>query len=238
MATIAVISDIHANLVALDAVLEELRAFSPDRVICLGDVAATGPNPRGVLSRLREQEWDFVMGNCDEKLLRYAATAAGSPEDEHDEIDRWCAAELDAGDLTQLRSFRAVTRLDIGGVSALFYHGSPRSNVEEILPGTPDDQLATCFSGEQATIYGGGHTHVAMVRRYGDGLVINPGSVGLPFTITEGRERHPAWAEYALLTLGSGRVAVELRRIPIDKARSVAAAVESEMPCLAWWTST
>jgi predicted phosphodiesterase len=236
MATIAVISDIHANLVALDTVLRDLDALRPDHVVCLGDVAATGPDPRGVLARLRERDWQFVMGNCDDKLLRYAAHAAGSPADEHDEIDRWCAAQLDVRDIDLLRSFLPVVRLDAGGATVCFYHGSPRSNLDEILPDTPNEQLVTWFSGEPAAAYAGGHTHVAMVRRYQDGLVFNPGSVGLPFTITEGRERHPAWAEYGVLTLDLGLVAVELRRIPIDIARSREVAAERGMPGLAWWS--
>ena len=67
---IALIADIHGNIVALDAVLAVIEAERPDRVVCLGDVAAKGPAPALVIDRLIERDWIFIMGNTDEWLLR------------------------------------------------------------------------------------------------------------------------------------------------------------------------
>src|SRR5688500_12145245 len=132
MSTIAILSDIHANVVALDAVLAALPAHRPDRVVCLGDVAATGPRPRDVVERLRGLDWPIVRGNCDDAMLVAAATDAApeEAEGEHDAIDRWCARQLDAAGLDVLRSFAPTVTIPTEAGALLCYHGSPRSNLD------------------------------------------------------------------------------------------------------------
>jgi putative phosphoesterase len=237
VATVAVISDIHANVVALDAVLADLELVEPDRVVCLGDVAATGPTPREVVARLKSRDWRFVRGNCDDAMLRYAAGATGDVTDEHDAIDRWCTGRLAPDDIAFLASFEPVVTIDVGGRTLCCYHGSPHSNLDEILPTTPQHDLDRWLLGQHADVYAGGHTHVPMVGRYREAFVINPGSVGLPFTSTaDGGTINPAWAEYALISIERGRIGVELRRTPIDRAALMDAAAESGMPHLDWWS--
>ena len=237
MATIAILSDIHANLVALDAVLAELDAVQPDGVVCLGDVAATGPAPAQVIARLREQNWRFVRGNCDDAMLRFAAGAAEPTDSEHDEIDRWCTAQLSADDVAFLATFEPVAAFEAGGVAVCCFHGSPRSNLDEIVPGTPESELAHGLFGQHARIYAGGHTHIQMARRHRDAIVINPGSVGLPFTETAGGELiNPLWAEYAVLHLDGARTGVELRRTPVDRAAFERMVAGSGMPHREWWS--
>jgi predicted phosphodiesterase len=237
MATIAIVSDIHANVVALDAVLADLDQLAPDHVVCLGDVAATGPAPREVVTRLRKRDWQFVRGNCDDAMIRVAAGAAEPSAEAHDAIDRWCTEQLGPEDIAFIATFEPVVTVAASGATICCYHGSPHSNLDEILPATPADDLDRWFRGQHARVYAGGHTHVQMVRRYRDGFVINPGSVGLPFTDTaEGAVINPLWAEYAMLRIDGGHFGVEMRRVPVEKTELLTVAAASGMPHLDWWT--
>lgn len=236
MTTVAIVSDIHGNVVALDAVLAELERLAPDHVVCLGDVAATGPAPQEVVDRLRERDWRFVRGNCDDALVRYAAGTAEPSDESHDVIDRWCAEQLDPEGIAFLASFAPVATVQADGVAICCYHGSPGSNLDEILPSTPADVLDRWLRGHRARVYAGGHTHVQMVRRHRDGFVINAGSVGLPFPDTSGKGViNPLWAEYAVIRVDGGCLGVELRRVPVEKQQLLNSAAASGMPYLEWW---
>lgn len=235
---IALVSDIHGNSIALDAVLADLTAEALDRVICLGDVALDGPDPRGVIARLRGLGWPVVMGNTDQWLLHPKPGAGADDEgSESAEIERWGAAQLAEGDRAYLASFAPTVSVDLGGGrSLLCYHGAPASNTTRILPTTPEQELDARFAAWPAALYAGGHTHEAMVRRHRRALVVNPGRAGLPNEIgPDGGVRHPAWAEYGLVTVDGDEVRVELRRRPIDLPSLAAAARASGMPHVEWW---
>lgn len=237
MQRIALISDIHGNAVALDTVLAELDALAPDKVVCLGDVAATGPAPRDCIARLRARDWSFVRGNTDDTLIRMAAGAEPAADDPHHVIDQWCADQLDPAEIAFLTAFRPVVAFEVEGTAICCYHGSPRSNLDQVLPETDPDQIDHWFHGQQAVVFAGGHTHIQMVRRHKEAFLINPGSVGLPFTVVaDGSIAGPAWAEYGVVTVDGPRVAVELRRIPVDRRRVLAAADERGMPHRSWWS--
>src|SRR5215211_3263193 len=166
MTTIAIISDIHANVVALDTVLADFDEIAPDQVVCLGDVAATGPAPSQVIARLRSRDWRFVRGNCDDAMVHYAAGTVDPPEDEHAGIDAWCTAQLSADEIAFIAAFEPVVALDAGGVAICCYHGSPKSNLDEIRPDTAESELSSCFVGHNARVFAGGHTHIQMARRH------------------------------------------------------------------------
>jgi len=240
---LAVISDIHGNLVALDAVLSALAARGIERVICLGDVAATGPQPREVIARLRELNCPIVMGNTDDWLLH---PTVEEPEEHDDsdrrrlqEIDLWCAERLTAEDRAYLASFQPTVSVDLEDETQLLaYHGSPRSYDEQILPTLSSDDLDAALDGREADLYIGGHTHMQMFRRHRRSLVLNPGSVGLaidsapPF---EGPARNPPWAEYATIDVGGqGELTVELHRMPFDVDTLRRVIFASEMPHAEW----
>ena len=240
---IALISDIHGNLVALDAVLAAIERHGVERIICLGDVALTGPQPRQAIARLHGLGCPVVMGNCDAWMLD--PTPRSEPADEESRklqaVERWAADVLASDDRDFLHTFQPVVEvaLDDGGGKLLCYHGSPRSFKEQILPATSHEQLAEAFAGTAARVYAGGHTHQQMLRRHGQALVVNPGSVGLPFDrVPPAPDAHnPAWAEYAVLTIEGERLSVDLRRAPFDLASLVRAANESGMPHADWWVS-
>jgi putative phosphoesterase len=240
--TVALIADIHGNLAALDAVLDTLKAEPPDQIICLGDVAATGPQPREVLRCLRELGCPVVMGNADAELLDVAPAGLETDEDRRRiaDISRWCAAQLDDADLTFLASFQPTVEISLGEDSSLLCcHGSPRNYDDVIVAATPDDELDPMIGGHEATVIAGGHTHIRMLRAYRGREIVNPGSVGLAYEFfLDGSVRVPPWAELALLSQAdAGALSVDFRRVPYDRDATVRAMTEREMPHAAWWAA-
>jgi predicted phosphodiesterase len=231
----------HGNAIAFDAVLAALRAEGIEQFVCLGDVAATGPQPREVVRRLRELHCPVVMGNTDDHVL---APPAPDSDDENvvriREIDQWSAAQLAPDERAFVASFAPTVTLPLAdGGSLLGYHGSPHSYNDILLPTTPTDDLDRLLGEVTATVLAGGHTHQQMLRRHHQALVINPGSVGLPMDrVPPGLgTRNPAWAEFAVLTCGEGDLRIELRRAPFDVAALLAAARASGMPHAEWYAS-
>ena len=238
---IGIFGDMHGNLVAFETVLRALRAEGVERFVCLGDVAATGPQPREVVPRLRDLDCPVVMGNADDELLT-------PPEPELDsddetiarirEIDQWGARQLSADERAFVASFAPTVTLPLAdGGSLLCYHGSPHSYNDVVLPTTPADELDVLLGDGAATVLAGGHTHQQMLRRHRMALVLNPGSVGLPMDrIPPGPGTlNPSWAEYAVLTCRDGDVRVELRRARFDLAALLAAVRQSGMPHGEWY---
>ncbi len=180
---IALISDIHGNLVALEAALAAIAEAGADQIVCLGDVAALGPQPREVIDSLRARGIPVVMGNTDAWLL----DPQPHPYRDEDtqrvyEVESWCAQQLSATDLEFIRTFRPIVEIPLDtGASLLCFHGSPRSNTEIILSTTPPDELDGMLTGYNAALMAGGHTHTQMFRRHAQTALVNPGSVGLPF---------------------------------------------------------
>ena len=241
MTRLALISDIHGNLVALEAVLADIAARGIARIVCLGDIAATGPQPHEVARRIRELGCPVVMGNTDAWLLEPAPRE--NPDDTGrviDEIDLWCAEQLSADDRALLASFAPTVTVSLdGGKRLLCYHGSPRSYFDRISPDTPNEQIAEWLAGTDADLYAGGHTHVQMLRRYQKSLLINPGSVGMPVNPTwPGPDmRNPAWAEYAVVECDGERLSVALQRVPFDTAALVGVARSCGMPHADVWSA-
>ncbi len=228
---IGLIADIHGNLVALESVLRELEQEQIDQIIGLGDVVALGPQPREVLARLRELGCPIVMGNTDDWYLNPLPA-----EDEEDrELVQWGLRQFTDSDLDYLRSFRPVIEMTLdAGKTLLCFHGSPRSYSDVIAATTPTAEIRSMVAGYQAPIMAGGHTHVQMLRRYGQAFIINPGSVGLlgvgPTSEDLPRNTHVHWAEYAIITLRDEQLSIDLRRTPLDIPAVLQAGYASGMP--------
>jgi predicted phosphodiesterase len=234
---IGLIADIHGNAMALDVVLAELTQERVDEVLCLGDVAALGPQPRAVLARLREIGCPVVMGNTDAWLAAWPPDEAISPE--VFATTAWCAAQLTADDLAFIRSFPPTIERPLGsGVTLLCVHGSPRSYDDDMRATTPADALDAMLDGATAAIVAGGHTHLQMLRRHGGMRLVNPGSVGLPGVgPAPPYNTNVRWAEYAVLEVDGERTEISLRRTPLDVSAMVAVAEASGMPAVSWWAA-
>jgi predicted phosphodiesterase len=242
---IAIVADTHGNLTALNAVLSEIEREGIDDIVCLGDVAGLGPQPVETIERLRALSCPIVMGNADEFLLDSSLVdparhpdADESTSNMHD-AERWCADQLHPEDLQFIRTFRPTVEISIDdGRTLLCYHGSPRSAWEEIRASTPDAELAEMLGDQRAAVMAGGHTHEQFFRRLDETIVINPGSVGLPFEYLQaGGARNPPWAEYAVLKVESGRLEVDLRRTLVDLVTFRRSLIDSGMPHAEWFAA-
>lgn len=229
----AIISDIHGNLTALETVLAYLSDKNIDQFICLGDVAALGPQPQECLHRLRDINCQVVMGNTDDFLLNPTI-----PEKWKDSplshIEKWCAEQLTSDDLEYVRTFQKSIIIDD---LILAYHGSPLSYDNPILPTTPTEELDRYFAGYQTRIMLGGHTHHQMIRCYKEASVANPGSVGLAFEdpFDGGASYNAPHAEFAILTPTPYEHNISFHRIAFDAEANFAAVKMSDMPHQDWY---
>ena len=221
---IAVISDIHGNCLALEAVIADVERHGADRIVCLGDAIQGGAQPRETVARLRELACPVVLGNADAWLLTGAETGAEPPAPPWmRSVREWSFAQLAPEDREFIARFSPTVELDLpAGRRLLCAHGSPRSYDDVILPETPAAEVWRLLGDHVPAILCGGHTHVQQIRQLGATFFFNPGSVGLPFRLDQpdDRPRVNPWAEYALLTAeDDGRVGLEFRRVPYDVAR-------------------
>ncbi|MDG6983416.1 MAG: metallophosphoesterase family protein [Nitrososphaerota archaeon] len=246
---VGVISDIHGNLVCLEAILSELRQAHVEQVVCLGDVAELGPRPHDVIRELRQLRCAVVMGNEDEALLSTESPRkyADEGDEKIHEIDKWTVSQMTSSDLDFIRNFEPTVRVDLpGGKALLCCHGSPRSNTERITSTAPDDEeLEKIISGARRPFaLASGHTHLQMTRSHlGSTILFNPGSVGLPFlyhSVADLRVQHPKFApqaEWALLETDGSSTRVELRRTRVGFDKISASIMDSGMPHAEWLMS-
>ena len=217
--------------------LADIRKAGADRTICLGDVATLGPSPTLTIELLRAVGCPCIMGNHDEFLLNPELVHRYTENPMIIEAVAWCRARLSDEDLEFIGGFETLRRIELGqGMSALFYHGSPTSHMETLLATTPAEEIDRLLSGHTATIMVGGHTHVQMVRQHRGNLLINPGSVGLPFKeFSDGQEPTVlGHSEYALVSADGNGVSITLRRVPFDLATHRGAIAKSDHPMRGW----
>lgn len=238
---IGLISDIHGNLLALEAVLQRLEEEQVDRIICLGDVAV-GPFSSETVRRVRALGCPTIRGNWDDWMAGGVAPCSGGEVCRKLlEMGSFWAAQLDADDLGFLEGLETTLELELeDGRKAILFHGTPRSFNEPILGGTPSEELEHILGELDAPIMIAGHTHVQMVRRLPFTLLVNPGSVGLPFREWPvGAARVCRWAEFGVLDYDAeGRLDIQLRRTTYDVDEFIRYALESGVPHAEWWTSS
>jgi putative phosphoesterase len=235
---IGLISDIHGNFTALEAVLANMNEHPVDLLVCLGDVATIGPQPKQVLEKLKGSDCTFVMGNHDSTLLDMSKLLSYQIGQNLAATIEWCAQKLDQSDLDFLRSFKPYVEIPLeNDLSLLCYHGSPQSSTDQVLATTTADELARQFSGYDNRFLAGGHTHIQMLRQHEDRLIINPGSVGSPFKTAFESGIRPVLlprAEYAIIEYKDGVMSVDLRRVPFDMTAFTKILKESDMPSRDW----
>ncbi|GBD84858.1 phosphodiesterase [bacterium BMS3Abin02] len=244
---VGLVSDVHGNTVALDAVLDEIARRGVDVIVCLGDLAANGPDPAGSVERIAALACPVVMGNTDADMVNmpdwwHDPNAVGAPEPARRiaEISLWCSERLTDEHRRFLAGLPKTIEVDLGAAGRLLgFHGSPRSATDVITATTPSDELDEMLTGADQAVLAGGHTHVSMVRRHHTQTIINPGSVGLPF-VAYGHAGQVAvldHAAYALVTADELEVGIELRQVPVDREQLSRQVEASGMPHSAWWVA-
>lgn len=181
---VAAIYDIHANLPALEAVVEEIRRVAVDRIVVGGDVLP-GPMPRESIAYLLNLEIpvQFIRGNGDREVLASmrGTESASLPEAALEQI-RWNARQLEPEHEELLASWPETTRVSIkDGTEVLFCHATPRNDTDIFTRLTTEESLAPIFDGLGISIVVCGHTHMQFERMVGSTRVLNAGSVGMPF---------------------------------------------------------
>jgi predicted phosphodiesterase len=223
LGTVAVLSDIHGVLPALEAVLAEPDVRDADLVVLTGDHAA-GPMPVPTLDLLRSlgDRAVWISGNADRELVECrAGKPSGYPDSD------WAAGQLRDDQAEWLAGLPATAELEVDGLGrTLFCHATPRDDAEMVLVDSRAARWAEVFQGVDADVETVvcGHTHMPYVRLVHGRLVVNPGSVGMPY----GRPG----AHWALL----GRGGAQLRRTPYDyDAACARVAAESGYADAAAW---
>ncbi|MFB6113774.1 MAG: metallophosphoesterase [Halodesulfurarchaeum sp.] len=206
---VGVLSDIHSNRVAFEAVLSDMP--SVDHLVCAGDVVGYNPWPAECVSAVRDREIPTVMGNHDRMVAHgrnFLANPMAKAGIEH------ATAALDDDQIEWLRELPTERTLFDGRLKIV--HGHPADPDRYTFP---EDFHEGLLGSEDVLVLG--HTHVQHVERYRDGIVLNPGSVGQP------RDRDPR-AAYAVLDLE--RLSVETHRVEYDVESVVDAIREAGMP--------
>ncbi|RMH00384.1 MAG: metallophosphoesterase [Chloroflexi bacterium] len=230
---IALISDIHGNLISLEAVLADINRQQVDQIICLGDVATLGPQPKEVIRRVRQLGCPCIMGNHDFFVLRPDQIPTYSDALWFTETINWTISQLEPEDIRFLRSFQPTITIPLSNQQTLLcFHGSPHSNVDIILATTPPVELDRLLTGYEADVMAGGHTHVQMLRQHKGKWIVNVGSVGMPFEQMpfDKVPRFMPWAEYAIVEDKDNSLAITLCRVQIDLEAVKESAHQSTMP--------
>jgi len=192
---VAALYDIHGNLPALDAVLDEVRRALVDLIVVGGDVVP-GPMPGETMARLLGLDIPvrFISGNGERIVL---AARAGDAIDEvppeyRDSI-HWTAQHLDRESLDAMAAWSPTCTVSIDGLGdVLFCHATPRNDSDCFTRVTPEDRVRRLFAGVTAPVAVCGHTHMQFDRTAGALRIVNAGSIGAPFA-------PPAGAHWLLL---------------------------------------
>jgi predicted phosphodiesterase len=221
---VAVVSDIHGNLTALDSVIADIARRGIDRVIHAGDLALGGCQGFEVVNRIRELGWPGVVGNTDELLWRpneheaqlaRAPTLAGLLRLLFDSYAPATLAQLGPDGLAWLRGLPENERLG----NLLVLHASPGDLWRAPMPDAPDEELLATYGPCEADVVAYGHIHRPFVRRPGRITVVNSGSVGSPL---DGDPR----ASYLVVEGDEARIV----RVEYDVEREVAQLLKSDYP--------
>jgi len=181
---VAVIYDIHGNLPALEAVLQEIRQEKVDHIFVGGDVLP-GPMPRETVERLRDLDapTHFIYGNGEVAVLQQmAGNEPKAVPQTYRPVIRWTAEQLHREHQEWLSTWPKTLILEIPGLgSVLFCHATPQNENDIFTRLTPDDRLLPLFEELTAATVVCGHTHMQFARTIGHTRVVNAGSVGMPF---------------------------------------------------------
>lgn len=247
---LAIISDIHGNLTALETVLADLDTCGDfDQIWCLGDLAALGGQPHECVRTLLDlrdrhgqDKFKIIGGNSDRYLATGARMASAPPNDEPDfavwrdgilktnAVLAWNLSRLSWDDFELLRdSLGRELRLNVEGFGQVIgFHAIPGDDESPALrPDSPDEEANDALLDREGVLALCGHTHLAMDRQLGRWRVINPGSVGMS-------AGNPGVAEWAILEWRDGALSLDLRRLPYDVEAALRAWDALGYPELEW----
>ncbi|MCG7385348.1 metallophosphoesterase family protein [Paenibacillus sp. ACRRY] len=226
MERIAIVSDIHGNMTAWEAVLRDIRSRGIERIFCLGDLVGKGPDPVQVVDQVRETCEYVIRGNWDELVA----------VNQDNENFTWQAARLGAERLAYLKSLPFSHQFELSGRTIRLVHASPQSVYHRVQPWDEMEKRIAMFDAPadhpalgEADIVGYGDVHNAYLQHFNGKMLFNAGSVGNPLDMTQ--------ASYCILEGESGRdrnkaFNLQFVRVPYDIEREVLAAQQAKVPSL------
>jgi predicted phosphodiesterase len=180
MTRLAILSDIHGNMTALEAVIKDMAAFHVDRVVVAGDVVNWGPHNVEVVQCVVENNWAVIRGNQELYILDQDTPRAPVEWNSYT-ISRWTRQQLGSHWLNVIATWPDSLSLRFPDAPTLrIVHGSPRSHFEGIFPASTGDEVAKILSGIDEQTLVCAHTHLPMDQQSGRWHIMNTGSVGMP----------------------------------------------------------
>ena len=204
---VAVLSDIHGNLVSLDACIADLEAQGgANAIVAAGDLCLDGPKPKKVLQRLQQLGAQCVRGNTE----RYLADAKDETFDATEDAQlAWTRRDLGEEWLAWMRDLPFAMRIGEDDNQLLVVHANPLNDDEHVWPDADDATLERFVGDEKAAAIAFGHLHIPYARMWRGKLLVNVSSAGLP---KDGDPR----ACYAIFTERDGGWEVKHRRVAFD----------------------
>lgn len=212
---VAIISDLHGNMQALEKVCEDIKNNKCEKVFCLGDLAMAGPQPRAMVDFVRSKsDWTVIQGNTDKMIAEMKPEDISVLKDNAPVMANALLEELmyiEDERKKYLRNLPPELKFEIEGVKIHLVHGSPRKNNENIFPDMPLAEVEEIVSCSDADVIFCGHTHMPCgyqtSRRQ---TVVNAGSVGRPMT-------QDAKACYIIANFENGGFSIEHRLLDYDR---------------------
>lgn len=208
---LGLISDVHANVVALDAALRELRDGGAETIVCLGDLVGYGPAPNETIERVRAERLLCTLGAADERIAFDFARSAVPRKGVGDATLEWTREVLDAKHVAWLRALPVQIRLETPAGRLRAFHGSAEDPGERTDLHVDPNALGRLFEQHRCRVLAAGGTHVPYLRRHEGRIAVNPGSVGLSLNGEPG-------ADYALLRIDEDGVDVRMDKVEYDVA--------------------
>jgi putative phosphoesterase len=214
--SVAIITDIHGSLPALQAALARIEGLGIDTVFCGGDLVGYGPHPNEVCSLIAERGIPTIYGNYDYAIARDEQDCGCAYVTQHDRelgqlsVD-WTLAHTDRKSKDFMRELPFDRRFAVGDVDVHLVHGSPRKVNEYLFEHKPARLYERLAAAESAAALAFGHTHRPWAHEFAGVLFVNCGSVGKP------KDGDPRGA-FAVLAVADGRVAARIERFDYDAA--------------------
>lgn len=222
MDRIAIISDIHGNMPALEAVLQDIKSREIKDIICLGDIAGKGPSAVEAVDKIREICSIVIKGNWDYFISESANT----------EIALWNKEKLGEERIEYFKSLPIYTEFFISGKLIRLCHADPNDLLHRVYSFSPEEERLKLFntpggSTEQCQVVGYGDIHGAYISNFCGKTLFNVGSVGNPLEMTQ--------ASYGILegelnSKEKSSLSICLARVPYDIEKAVKQAKDSGMP--------
>ncbi|MCL6478221.1 MAG: metallophosphatase family protein [Peptococcaceae bacterium] len=225
----AVISDIHGNLYALEAVLQDIGTRGIANVYCTGDLVGYGPRPNEVIELIKTNGIPTVMGNYDDAVGNMRFICGCDYKDEKDlklgeSSIAWTKENTSEANKQWLRELPGEIRLSVAGRKILFVHGSPRALNEYLYENTEEEYLHELLAENNANVLVCGHTHLPYAKRIPGGYIINAGSAGKP------KHGNPN-ATYVIIEIGGDRgLKTEIVEVPYNYEKTAGEIEDSGLP--------